>query len=133
MVESNRKCWNLIENLTFLIKFDEPLIKFDHFRYKFEVRFEFGPRFWIVVTISMDFSNKFGLKMSIKMRFEYHLDWFFGTPRSNRISLHCCADKAKWFCCNFFQNILWFLYLFFYICISSATYYKILSILQTTK
>ena len=56
------------------------------FRYKFEVRFEFGPRFRIVATISIDFSNKFRSKMLIKTRFEYDLDRVFGRPRSNRIS-----------------------------------------------
>ena len=44
------------------------------FRYEFEVRFEFGPRFRIVAMILMDFSNKFGSKMSIKAPFEYDLD-----------------------------------------------------------
>ena len=87
MVEFNRKWSNLIKNKAFSIKFDKFLIKFDHFWYKFEVRFEFGPRFWIVATISMDYNNKFGSKMSIQTRFKYNLDWIFGRPRSNHISL----------------------------------------------
>ena len=53
----------------------------------FEVRFEFGLRFRIVAAILMDFSNKFGSKISIKTQFEYYLDRIFGRPRSNRVSL----------------------------------------------
>ena len=57
------------------------------FSIKFEVRFKFGPRFRIVAMISMDFSNKFGSKKSIKSQFEYDLDWILAGGRSNRISL----------------------------------------------
>ena len=62
------------------------------FGYKFEVRFEFGPRFRIVAMISTLFRTEFGFENVDLCRFEYNLYRSFGRPRSNRISLRWAHD-----------------------------------------
>ena len=70
IVKFNRKWSNLVEKDGFSIKINKFWIKFNYSRSEFESNFEFGPRFQIVATISMDVSNKFGSKMLIKTQFE---------------------------------------------------------------
>ena len=57
--------------LTFLIIFNQFLIKFDYSRNKFEVRFEFGPRSQIGIVATIDRPAGIESKKSIKSRFEF--------------------------------------------------------------
>ena len=70
-----------------MVKWQNPIF-FDQFWLKFDLIFDINAQIQIVAKILMDFSNKFGLKKSIKSQFEYDLDQISGRPRSNRISLN---------------------------------------------
>ena len=67
--------------------------------------FDINARIRIVATISMHFSNKFGLKKSIKSWFEYDLDRILAGGWSNRISLfYTCMFLLKVFGIEGFQD-----------------------------
>ena len=53
---------------------------------EFGIKIEHG--FWIVMMISLDFSNNFGSKKSIKSQFDHNLKWNLAGGPLDRISLH---------------------------------------------